>query len=240
MPESMSDPKNTALVAAGVSRYRSDMNAIARDQLLAQLNWRYATKQYDAARKIDPADWAALEESLVLSPSSLGLQPWRFIVVDDPATRAALLPASYGQAQVVEASHLVVFATKTHVGEAEVDALVQRTARVRGVTSESLAGLRSMGINSVVHGMDESARLAWAKNQTYIALGNFLTSAALLGIDATPMEGFDRAQYDSILDLREKGLTASVIAAVGYRAAGDKYATALKVRFPRGEAVLHV
>lgn len=134
----------------------------------------------------------------------------------------------------------MVFATKTHLGEADVDALVQRTAHVRGVTSESLAGLRTMGVNSVVHSMDDSARLAWAKNQTYIALGNFLTSAALLGIDATPMEGFDRAQYDAILDLTEKGLTASVIAAVGYRAVGDKYATAPKVRFPRWEAVLHV
>ena len=216
------------------------MNSISRDQLLSQLNWRYATKQYDAARKVSAEDWATLEESLVLSPSSLGLQPWRFIVVDDPATRAALLPASYGQRQVIDASHLVVFATKAQVSEADVDALVRRTAEVRGVSLESLAGLRAMGVGSVVQGMDDAARLAWARNQTYIALGTFLTSAALLGIDATPMEGFDRAQYDAILDLPEKGLTASVIAAVGYRAKTDKYASLAKVRFSRTEAILHV
>lgn len=240
MPGSMSESKNTALVAARRWRYPCDMNAIHREQLLSQLEWRYATKQYDPARKIGAQDWAALEESLVLSPSSLGLQPWRFIVVDDPATRAALLPASYGQSQVVDASHLVVFATKTRIGEAEVDALVRRTAEVRGVSLESLAGLRAMGVNSIVRGMDDTSREAWARNQTYIALGTFITSAALLGIDATPMEGFDRAQYDAILDLAEKGLTASVIAAAGYRAATDKYAVARKVRFPRDQAILHV
>lgn len=216
------------------------MNSITREQLLSQLNWRYATKQYEAARRVSAADWAALEESLVLSPSSLGLQPWRFIVVDDPATRAALLPASYGQRQVVDASHLVVFATRSHVSEVDVDSLVQRTAKVRGVSLESLAGLRAMGVGSIVQGMDDAARLSWARNQTYIALGNFLTSAALLGIDATPMEGFDRAQYDAILGLTEKGLTASVIAAVGYRADTDKYASLAKVRLPKTEAVLHV
>lgn len=216
------------------------MKPINRSQLIDQLNWRYATKQFDPSKKISAQDWAALEEALVLTPSSIGLQPWTFLVVDDPAIRAKLLLASYGQPQVVDASHLVVFATKTNYTEADVEAHVRQVAKVRGVPVESLEGLRAMAVRSVVKGMDDSARRAWATNQTYIALGNLVTSAALLGIDAAPMEGFERARYDDILGLEPRGLTASVIAALGYRKAGDKYAVAPKVRFPREEVVVHV
>jgi len=216
------------------------MKPINRSQLIDQLNWRYATKQFDPAKKISAQDWAALEEALVLTPSSIGLQPWAFFVVDDPAVRAKLLLASYGQPQVVDASHLVVFATKASYSEADVDAHVRQAAKIRGVGVDALEGLRTMAVRSVVHGMDENARKAWATNQTYIALGNLVTSAALLGIDTAPMEGFERARYDDILGLKVRGLTASVIAALGYRKADDKYAAAPKVRFPREEIVQHV
>lgn len=216
------------------------MKTIERTQLLERLNWRYATKQYDPTRKISAADWAALEEALVLSPSSLGLQPWTFFVVDDPAVRAQLQQASYGQPQVVDASHLVVFATKANLNEADVDAHIRRTAEVRGIPVESLNGLRTMALGSIVQGLGEAERRSWATNQTYLALGTLVTSAALLGIDATPMEGFEKARYDEILGLKARGLTASVIAALGYRAAGDKYAAIAKVRFAREQVVQHV
>jgi nitroreductase len=216
------------------------MKPIDRTQLIDQLNWRYATKQYDQARKISASDWATLEEALVLSPSSLGLQPWTFLVIDDPAVRAQLLLASYGQPQVVDASHLVVFATKYALGEADIDAHVQRMAETRHVSVESLAGLRAMALRSIVQGMNEAERRVWATNQTYLALGNLVTSAALLGIDATPMEGFEKCRYDDILGLKPRGLATSVIAALGYRAAEDKYATAPKVRFAREDVVQHV
>ncbi len=165
-----------------------------RTQLIAQLNWRYATKQYDPTRKIGAADWATLEEALVLSPSSLGLQPWAFLVVDDPAVRAQLMLASYGQPQVVDASHLVVFATKASLGEADVDAHVRRTAEVRGVPVESLAGLRAMALRSIVQGMNDAERRSWATNQTYIALGNLVTSAAGDKYATTPKVRFAREQ----------------------------------------------
>lgn len=216
------------------------MQAIASRQLIDQLSWRYATKSYDPARKISATDWLTLEEALVLSPSSLGLQPWTFLVVDDPLIRAKLLLASYGQPQVVDASHLVVFATKPNLSEADIDAHIQRTAEVRGIPVESLAGLRTMAVRSIVQGMTDAERRMWAVNQTYIALGNLVTSAAMLGIDATPMEGFEKAKYDEILGLSRRGLAASVIATLGYRAAGDKYATTPKVRFPREQMVQHV
>jgi nitroreductase len=154
--------------------------------------------------------------------------------------RSQLLLASYGQPQIVDASHLIVFATKLNVSEADVDAHVRRTAEVRGISIESLAGLRAMALRSIVHGMNDVERRNWAVNQTYIALGNLVTSAALLGIDATPMEGFEKCRYDDVLGLKSRGLTTSVIAALGYRAAEDKYAATPKVRFAREQVVQHV
>jgi nitroreductase len=216
------------------------MKAIQNEELLQQLQWRYATKQFDPQRKIDPADWATLEEALRLTPSSGGLQPWKFIVVTDPGMRAKLRPATYGQAQIADASHLVVFAAKTNFSEADVDAHLKNVAKIRGASMESLAPLRGMLVGGIINALDETARNAWARNQTYIALGNLLTSAALLGIDACPMEGFDRSQFDEILGLKAQGLASAVIATVGYRLATDKYATGPKVRFPKEELFIHV
>jgi nitroreductase len=216
------------------------MKPIERSQLIDQLNWRYATKQYDPARKISAEDWAALEQALVLSPSGFGLQPWAFLVVDDPAVRAELMLASYGQPQIVDASHLVVFATKHTLAESDIDAHVRRIAEVRGISVESLAGLRTMTMRSIILGMNDTERRNWAANQTYIALGNLVTSAALLGIDATPMEGIEKCRYDDILGLTPRGLTTSVIATLGYRDSADKYATIPKVRFARQQVVQHV
>jgi nitroreductase len=215
-------------------------NTITSQQLLDRLNWRYATKQFDPARKINAQDWATLEDALLLTPSSGGLQPWKFIVVTDPAVRAKLLPATYGQAQISAASHLVVFAAKKNFSEADVDAFINHTAATRGVSVESLAPFRGMLVGGIVQAMDEQARNAWARNQAYIALGNLLTSSAMLGIDACPMEGFDRAQYDEILGLNSQGYATAVIATLGYRAASDQYATAAKVRFPKEQVFTHV
>lgn len=209
------------------------MSAINSQQLLERLNWRYATKQFDPNRKISGADWATIEEALTLSPSSGGLQPWKFIVVTDPAIRAKLLPASWGQKQITDASHLVVFASKLNLSDADVDAHIRRVASVQGAPVEALLPLRNMLVGGIVKALDEPARNAWARNQAYIALGNLLTSAAMLGIDACPMEGFDRAQYDEILGLKAQGYASAVIATLGYRSSGDKYAAAPKVRFPK-------
>jgi nitroreductase len=213
---------------------------IEPEQLIHQLKWRYATKQFDPKRKISDRDWAALEEALLLTPSSCGLQPWTFIVVKDPAVRAKLLPASWGQSQIVEASHLVVFASKSNLGESDLDAHLKRTAEVRGVAVEKLAGFRAMMVGLLMQGMDASGRSAWASNQVYIALGNLLTAAAVLGIDACPMEGIDRAQYDAILGLSQKGLASAMVATLGYRLATDKYATAPKVRFPKEKVFIEI
>ena len=130
--------------------------------------------------------------------------------------------------------------SSNNFSEADVDALINRTAATRGVAVESLAQYRGMLVGGIVQALDEKARDAWARNQAYIALGNLLTSAAMLGIDACPMEGFDRAQYDEILSLNAQGYASAVIATLGYRASTDQYANAPKVRFPKDQVFAHV
>jgi len=213
---------------------------IPRESLIQQLNWRYATKQFSSQRKISPEDWAALEEALVLTPSSFGLQPWKFVVVDDPDTREKLVHVSHGQEKVASASHLVVFTIKKNLGEQDIEAHLKRIAEVRGISPELLDTLRGMMVASLITSMNHAARKTWATTQTFIALGNFLTSAALLGIDACPMAGFEPEKYDAILDLDKQGLSAVVIAVAGYRSETDKYATLRKVRFPKEEVLYHV
>jgi len=214
------------------------MSAITREQLLEQLHWRYATKQFDAQQKISPADWAALEDSLVLTPSSFGLQPWKFVVVTDPAVREKLVPVSWGQRQVADASHLVVFAIKKNLTEADLTAYLKRISEVRGIPVEALGGYRDMMVGSLFKARDAAARTAWATLQVYIALGNFLTSAAVLGIDACPMEGIEPAKYDEILGLDALGLSTVVVAPAGYRAVTDKYAALKKVRFVKADVIV--
>ena len=203
---------------------------IQETQLLQALQWRYATKAFDPTRKIPSATWTTLQEALVLSASSYGLQPYRFIDVSDPETRAELLPHSWNQRQVVDASHFVVFASRTALTETEIDRFLDRIVEVRGGNREALEGYRQMMVGSLL-GEDSKARIPqWTARQAYIALGNLLTSAALLGVDACPMEGFVSAEFDKILNLSVQGYTAVVSCALGYRSAEDKYASAPKVR----------
>nr|WNX93920.1 NfsB4 [uncultured bacterium] len=216
------------------------MSTLTPNELLVQLRWRYAVKRFDAVRKVPDATWKALEEALVLSPSSYGLQPWRFVIVDDPAVRARLRTASWNQTQVTDASHYVVFAARAALSEADVAAYVCRIAEVRGVTVESLAQYQGMMVGGVVKGMDAAKRDHWAGLQTYIALGNLMTAAAAIGVDTCPMEGLDPAKYDEILGLPAQGFRTLCACAVGYRAADDKYASTAKVRFATGDVVKHV
>jgi nitroreductase len=213
----------------------NNMKTETNQQLLEALNWRYATKSFDPSRKLPAEVWQALEESLVLSPSSYGLQPYRFLNVTDPAKRAELKKHSWNQTQIVDASHLVVFLARTSMVQGDVDRLIQRISQVRHVAPESLEGYRGMMVSGVVNGISNHAN--WAARQSYIALGNLLTSAALLGVDACPMEGISTADYDRVLGLEGSGYTTVVVCALGYRAENDKYATLPKVRFEQNELV---
>lgn len=207
-------------------------SSVGNDVLLAQLRWRYAVKKFDPARRISPADWKTLEEALVLTPSSYGLQPWKFIVITDQATKERLVPHSFNQSQIADCSHVVVFCIQKALKSEHVDAHIARFAELRGVTPESLAKTRDRMVADVVDGARSWRVNEWAANQTYIALGNFMTCAALLAIDTCPMEGFEPAKYDRELGLARRGLASSVVCVAGYRSADDKGATIPKVRFP--------
>lgn len=209
-------------------------------ELLSALQWRYATKVFDPARKIPDDVWRALEKALVLTPTSYGLQPYKFLVVQTPATRQALLLQSWGQKQVVDCSHYVVFLGRTEMTEADVDKFVKRATEVRNLSPDSLTGYRKMMIGDVVHGPRGKAAHEWAARQVYIALGNLMTSAAILAVDACPMEGIAPAEYDKILKLEGTGYKTVVACALGYRAATCKYASVPKVRYEVAELVQHV
>lgn len=219
------------------------MPNVSTSAVLESFKWRYATKQFDPSKKIPAETWSALEESLILSPSSYGLQPWRFYVVNNPATRAALKAHSWNQSQITDASHLVVFARKIEVTPADVQKYIDQIAAVRGIPAAALDGYKGMMIGSVTNpgslgggtGMDQ-----WTARQAYIALGFFLSAAALLGVDACPMEGFDPSKYDELLGLKAQGYTATVVATAGYRSADDASANYKKVRFPHDQVVKHI
>lgn len=208
------------------------------DKLLAALRWRYATKRFDPARKIPAATWDAIEESLVLTPSSFGLQPWKFIVIQDPLIRANLAPESWRQPQVTEASHYVVLTARNDLDATDIEAWMARLAEIQGGTLESVAPLRGV-IEGFAQAMSHEERHAWNIRQTYIALGQLMASAAVLGIDACPMEGISTAGYDQVLGLATTGYATVVGCALGYRAADDRNATLPKARFDRSRVIVH-
>ncbi len=212
---------------------------ISPEKLLASLRWRYATKKFDPTHKIPAATWDALEESLVLTPSSFGLQPWKFLVIQDPGVRANLAAESWHQPQVTQASHYVVLTARTNLNAADIDAWMERMAEVQGSGPEVLAPLKGM-IEGFAQAMSHEARHAWNTRQVYIALGQLMTTAAVMGIDACPMEGISAAGYDQLLGLEGSGYATVVGCALGYRAADDKYASIPKARFDRSKVISHI
>lgn len=214
----------------------ANMSQLPPQGLVEQLQWRYATKKFDDSKIIPDEIWSGIASSLVLTPSSFGLQPWHFVTIHDREIKEELLPHSWGQAQVTDCSHFVVLTAKTSMTEAEIDRFLARSIEIRGGKIDQLNPYREMMVGFTKN-MDDAAKLQWAKLQTYIALGQLMTTAAVLGIDACPMEGINPTEYDRILGLEEKGLTTSVACALGYRCSRDKYADAPKVRFDESEII---
>jgi nitroreductase len=203
------------------------------------LHWRYATKKFDG-RQIPAATWSVLEEALVLSPSSAGLQPWKFVVVRDPETRKRLSAAAHGQSQPVDCSHFVVFAGRKNYDNSDIDRFFNRVAEVRRAPMESLKGFRDVVTGAVDRARAGGYLDVWMSRQVYIALGGFMTAAALLGVDTCPMEGIEADKFDEILGLTSKGYGALCACAAGYRSPEDKYALAPKVRFRPEDVIVHV
>ena len=216
---------------------RARITKITKGELvLDRLNWRYAVKAYDKSKKVSEADLEILEEAMLLSPSSFGIQPYKVLVISDPDIREMLGRAAYNQPAVTDASHLIVFAYKKTLTDEDVDSFIGRIAEVRNQSRESLSGLETAVQGAVTRAVDSGSVGTWNSRQAYIALGFLLETAALLDIDATPMEGFDAEQFDELLGLTEYSSVA--VAAIGYRDAENDWLAPLpKVRKPKSELI---
>jgi nitroreductase len=213
------------------------MQTLTNSKLIEALNWRYATKKFDSTKKIDEKTWATVEEALILTASSYGLQPWKFVIVTDKAVMQKLTASSWGQKQVEDCSHLVVIAVKEKIDADYVNHYVNTIVEQRGVNPLELDGLKKMMMSDIVNGPRSEVSFEWAARQAYIALGNLLTVSAVLGLDTCPMEGILPAKYDEILGLTGSGFKTVVACPVGFRAADDKYAQVKKIRFPNSEII---
>ncbi len=206
---------------------------------IEKLEWRYATKQFDKTKKI-PADiWESIEDSLIITPSSFGLQPWKFIVVEKESVRQELLPHSWNQPQVVDASHLIVLVAQSPIQQDDIDKFIRSTHETRGGDIADLDMYKGM-MSDFISTMDDEQLTTWAKNQVYIALGQLMSTAAALGIDACPMEGIVQSEYDTILELDGTGYTTVLACPMGYRDANDKSAQAPKVRYSKESIISHI
>ena len=197
--------------------------------LLDNLNWRYATKKFDATKKISSEDLNTLKEAVRLAASSYGLQPYKVVIVENPEIREQLKAAAYGQTQITDASQIFIFANDLNAGAESVDAYIKNISETRGVPADALAGFADM-MKGTIANLSQDAKNIWTAKQTYIALGTLLAAAAELKIDATPMEGFNAAAFNEILGFDKLGLNASVIATVGYRHGEDDTQHYKKVR----------
>ncbi|MBL4703622.1 MAG: NAD(P)H-dependent oxidoreductase [Flavobacteriales bacterium] len=207
--------------------------------IIENLKWRSATKKFDPSKKVSEADIETLIEAASLAPTSAGLQPFKLVIVRNQEIKAKMKAASYDQSQVVDASHVLVFAVQSEIGDRQIDDYLERVVEVRNVELASLAGYKEM-ISGFLSMKDDAAKQDWAARQAYIALGTLITAAAEMKIDICPMEGFDPMAIQEILDLKSKGLTPVVVLPVGYRADDDMYAKALKVRKSRENFVLNI
>ena len=200
-------------------------------KLIDDLKWRYAVKKFDTTKKVSAEDLETLKIAIQQTATSYGLEPYVFLNVENTEIREKLKVESWGQTQVTDASHLLVFCTKTSMDEDYTNSMVDQKAAITGMPEKSAEGYKAILKQNVLGMSDESVR-RWSARQAYIALGTALVACAELKIDSCPMEGFDAARYDDILGLSVKGLQATLVLPIGYRHAEDVMQHAPKARLP--------
>jgi nitroreductase len=216
------------------------MTQIQDKTLIEKLNWRYATKKFDSQKKISEAHWTTLAESLRLAPSSYGLQPWQFLVVQSSDLRDQLTPFTWNQTQVKDCSHYIVLTYKKKMDESYIQNFIAKNAEVRDIPASNLDDYKKLMIENLVKGPRSETISWWAQRQCYIAMGFLMETAALLEIDTCPIEGLDPAAYDKILKIEDSEYATVAAVACGYRHADDKYQFAKKVRFDSSSVVKFV
>jgi len=204
---------------------------------LQSLQWRYATKQFDPMRKLSAEQLQQLIDALILTPSSFGLQPWKFVIIEDQSLKEELMGHSWGQPQIAACSHLIVLCRRDGMDEVYVDAYLAAMAKLRGMDDASIAAFKEIIMGFIGAKTPEQVN-EWMSRQLYIALGNLMTTAATLEIDACPVEGFTPAEYDRVLGLEKEGLRSVLVCPIGYRSTDDKYADGKKIRFTEQELIV--
>ncbi|WP_147676752.1 NAD(P)H-dependent oxidoreductase [Algibacter pacificus] len=207
--------------------------------IIKQLQWRYATKKFDATKTLNAAKLNTLKEAFNLTATSFGLQTLSLVIVKNKALRESLLPHSYNQPQVVNASHLLVICIQEDIQEQDVVNYYNNIKTIRNTPESILKPYREQLVG-IMQGKSVEQRQNWSKNQAYIALGNLMTVCAIENIDACPMEGFIPDKYDEILQLKEKGLKSVLIMPVGYRDANDMFSTLKKVRKSIDQSIIEI
>lgn len=198
-------------------------------KVIEDLQWRYATKKFNPDKRISEQDFETIKQSLQLTPSSYGLQPLKFLIIDNPEVRQKLVAASYNQQQVQDASHLIVLCSYNELTEEHVDDYMKLIALKRGIDITQLSGFSDRIKNTSLK-LKKEELAEWMKKQAYIALGQLLHTCANLKIDSVPMEGFNAEQYDQILGLKQRNLHATLVCPIGYRSIDDSNQHLKKVR----------
>lgn len=206
---------------------------------LESLQWRYATKKFDATKLLSKKKLLLLKEAFNLTATSFGLQTIKLLVIENKKLRNELLAPAYYQKQVVDASHLLVFCVQTDVLDADVDAHFDNVTSIRETPESILAPYRS-DLKLFMKGLSQHERIEWSIKQAYIALGNIMTVCALEEIDSCPMEGFENDKFDSILGLNDLNLKSVLLLPIGYRAEDDMFANFKKVRKLVDESVIEM
>lgn len=207
--------------------------------IIEQLKWRYATKKFDSNRILTKQSIEQLKEAFNLTATSYGLQPVTLVIVKDKEQRKDLLPHSWNQQQVVDASHLLIFCVEEKLNPEYIQNYFKRVKTIRNTPDTILKPFEEFLLNSFEEQSSAEIR-TWATNQAYLALGNLLTVCAAKNIDACPMEGFNPKEYDRILGLNKKGLTSVLLLPVGYRDKSDFMANEKKVRKTMDEVIIEL
>ncbi len=212
---------------------------ISLSHILEAMNWRYAVKKFDVSKKVSSKDLDALLEVARLSPSSMGLQPYKIVVVENKAARKLILAAASTQTKIVESSYLLVFCTYKKFTKQWVNSYIDLFAKERKLSTEQVANLRKSR-HAFISETSAKDLEQWASNQAYIGFGVLLEAAALSKIDACPMGGFKPKELDKVLNLNKFNLQSTVLCALGYRAKDDKESKQVKVRKPKSEFIVKI
>lgn len=207
--------------------------------MIDKLKWRYATQKFDETRIVPDVKIEVIKQAFNLTPTSYGMQPVKMVIVSNKEIQKKLYEFTYWQEQILTASHLLIFCTKTQIDSAFVESSMNLEKQIRNTPDDIIEKAKDFRVQ-LFSGWSEKQKQRWAVNQLYLTLGNVLTICAYEGIDACPMEGLETEKYDDFLNLKEKGLKSHLVVPIGYRADDDMFARFKKVRRPLKEMVVEI